>query len=119
MQKQLLLKSIPELYMLFGVLFYWVSTGTLLNPFAIVLLIVIGWQLYAQKSVSGIIIATIFLLLNLYMVLALISELSEFTSATSNFYQLLIVGTLFLGSNILAGTFMLVKYIKIQSIRIA
>ena len=116
MRTQLLRKSIPELYMLLGILFYWVSTGTLLNPFAIVLLILIGWQLYAQKATTGIAIATIFLLLNLYMVLALISELSEFTTATSNFYELLIVGTLFLGANILASIFMFMKYLKIQSI---
>lgn len=114
MNTQILRKSIPELYMLIGILFYWVSTATLFNPIAMVLLILVGWQVYSQKFVSGIIIASVFLMLNLYMILALVSELLEFSSMTSSFYQLLIVGTLFLGSNIVASIFMTLKYVKTQ-----
>lgn len=118
MNTQTLRRLAPELYMVAGVLFYWISTANFLNPIAIVLLIVLGWQAYTQKFASGIVIATVFLILNLYMVLALLSELSEFTSATSNFYQLLIVGSLFLGCNLLASIFMILKYVKTQVVAI-
>jgi len=114
MNAQTLRSLAPELYMIAGVLFYWVSTANVFNPIAIVLLIILGWQVYTQKFTSGILIASVFLLLNLYMVLALVSELSEFTSATSSFYQLLIVGSLFLGGNLLASFFMILKYVKTQ-----
>lgn len=118
MNAQTLRRVSPELYMIAGVFFYWFSTANLLNPIAIVLLIILGWQVYTQKFWSGILIASVFMMLNLYMVLALVSELSEFTSATSSFYQLLIVGSLFLGGNLLAGFFMILKYIKTQVVAI-
>ncbi len=95
-----------------SVLFYWFFTGTIVNPIAIGLLIILGLQLVFQKPSSGIAIASIFLVLNLFMVLALLSELSEFTEYTTNFYQLLIVGSLYLGLNIWVSSRMILKYTK-------
>ena len=105
-------KSFAEYYLIASVLFYWFFTGTVVNPVAIGLLIILGFQLAFQKSVSGIVIASIFLVLNLFMVFALLSELGEFTEFTANFYQLLIVGSLYLALNIWVSSRMILKYIR-------
>ena len=105
-------RSLPEYYLIASVLFYWFFTATILNPFAIGLLIVLGFQLVYQRGGAGIAIAITFLILNLFMVLALLSELAEFTEFTTGFYQLLIVGSLYLGTNILVSSIMILKYTR-------
>ena len=107
----------PELYLIASVLFYWFFTGTALNFVAIGLLVILGAQLLFQIKISGIIIASIFLLLNLFMTLALLSELREFNEFTPSFYELLIVGMLYLGLNIIISSYMIIKYIKRQDLK--
>ena len=102
----------PEIYLVCATLYYWSLTSTLFNPIAIGLLTVLMYQILRPSLTLGLVIATIFLLLNLYMVLALISELSEFTAANSDSLQLLIFGSLFLGINLIAGTLMCWKYVR-------
>ena len=114
MNVKVLRRHLPELYLLFAVLFYWVSS-TFINPIALVLFVMVGAQLYFKKPITGVLIASILMLLNLYMVLALISELSEFEEYVAGFWKLLIVGSLFLGLNIAAGVAMLLKYSKVQT----
>jgi len=109
--KQLLYIS-PELYLIAATLYYWSLTAHLLNPVAITLLCIIVFQLVFKKTISGLFISGLFIALNLYLVLALISELSEFTLKNKDYYNLLIIGSLFLGINIIAGSFMFWKYIK-------
>lgn len=104
--------SLPEYYLIASVLFYWFFTATILNPFAIGLLIVLGFQLVYQRVGTGIAIAITFLLLNLFMVLALFSELAEFTERTTGFYELLIVGSLYLGANTFVSSMMILKYTR-------
>lgn len=101
---------LPELYLIFAVLYYWILTANLLNPIAIVLLIILIAQVVSKKKGLGLFIGSIFVLLNLYMVFALISELSEFLDRTKNYYYLLIFGTLFLSLNLTVGAMMLWKY---------
>lgn len=102
----------PEIYLIIATLYYWSLTANVFNIFAIVLLSILMFQVITKKEISGIIIASIFVLINLYMVMALISELSEFEILTSGFYQLLVVGSLFLLLNLTAGAFMFWKYFK-------
>lgn len=102
---------LPELYLILAVLYYWSLTSLVINPIALVLLGVLIFQILKKKQVSGIIIALIFILLNFYMILALLSELSEFLEFNDKAQQLAIVGFLYLGFNIVVGSFMLVKYI--------
>lgn len=104
--------NITECYLIASVSFYWFFTATVLNLIAISLLLIVVLQLLNQKKSTGIAIASIFLVLNLFMVLALLSELSEFTEYTSNYYQLLIVGFLYLGLNCWFSTRMIIKYTK-------
>jgi hypothetical protein len=102
---------LPELFILGSVIYYWMASSWL-NPIALVLMLVIGFQIFKQKIVSGILIAIVFILLNLYMVLALISELLEFKSVTTNFKIMLLFGSLYLGLNLFLGFLMLIKYLK-------
>ncbi|WP_144374474.1 hypothetical protein [Winogradskyella sp. PG-2] len=101
----------PELFILGSIIYYWIASSWL-NPIAVVLLLIISFQIFKQKITSGIIITIIFIILNLYMVLALISELSEFESVTTNFKVMLLFGGIYLGLNLLLGFLMLIKYLK-------
>ncbi|WP_339756980.1 hypothetical protein [uncultured Winogradskyella sp.] len=105
---------IPELFLIASVLYYWVLTSNLLNPFAIGLLAILIYQLISEKSTLGIIISGIVICLTLFMVLALISELSDFDAATENFNHLLIFGSLYLGLTLIMAVFMLYKYLKLK-----
>lgn len=105
-------RSSPELYLIAATLYYWFLTSNFLNPIAIALLSVLVYQLLTKKMALGLIISAVFLFLNLYMVLALVSELSEFTTKSESYYQMLVIGSLFLGANILVSSFMIRKYIK-------
>ena len=103
-----------ELYLIGATLYYWFLTSNILNPIAITLLAILTYQLIFKKITLGIIISSIFILLNLYMVLALISELSEFTTATNDYRKLLLFGSLFLGINLIMGFIMLKKNLKLK-----
>ena len=107
----------PELYLIAATIYYWTLTSNLFNPIAIGLLAILIYQITTRKLKLGLIIASVFILLNLYLVLALISELSQFSELNQNATNLLIFGTLFLGLNLCAGTFMFRKYIK-QSLKL-
>jgi len=112
MKAKQLIALAPEIYLVLATFYYWVLTANFFNPFAIVLLIILLYQLIFRKFATGIIIASIFILLNLYMIFALLSELSEFTEPNENYNNLLIVGSLFIGLNLLVGISMLWKYLK-------
>jgi hypothetical protein len=103
---------LPELYLILAVAFYWISTSSKLNPIAIILLVVLIYQIIKRNKVLGLITATLFLVMNAYMILALFSELSEFQEFNSSAQQLAIVGFLYLCFNIIVATIMLIKYIN-------
>ncbi|MDH7448183.1 hypothetical protein [Aquimarina sp. 2201CG14-23] len=102
----------PEIYLICATLYYWFLTSNLFNPIAIILLTILVYQTIYKKLTIGLIIASLFIVLNLYMVLALISELSEFPESNENFMKLLIFGTLFLGINLIVAVYMFWKYVK-------
>jgi threonine/homoserine/homoserine lactone efflux protein len=114
MKIKLLKSHIPELFLIASVIYYWVLTSNLLNPYAIGLLAILIYQLISKKSTLGIIISGIVICLTLFMVLALISELSEFDAATENFNNLLIFGSLYLGLTLIMAGLMLHKYLKLK-----
>jgi hypothetical protein len=116
MKTKELIALTPEFYLILATLYYWILTANLFNPIAILLLLVLLFQLIYKKFASGIIIASIFILINLYMVFALLSELSEFTEPSENYNKLLIFGSLFLGLNLIFGVFMFWKYLKTKII---
>ena len=55
---------IPELFLIASVLYYWVLTSNLLNPFAIGLLAILIYQLISEKSTLGIIISALLYVLH-------------------------------------------------------
>ena len=108
-------KWIPELYLFVSVVFYWISTSTLLNPFAILLVAVLLALFKWEMKILGVIVSLVFLILSLYMVLALLSELSEFPSFSTDSKIMLGVGAAWLGLNIILAFLMLIKWAKHQS----
>ncbi|WP_431158510.1 hypothetical protein [Winogradskyella poriferorum] len=116
MKTKTLLQLSPEIYLVLATLYYWFLTANLLNPFAIFFLVLLAYQIYTEKFITGVIIASLLILINLYLVLALFSELAEFPEPNSNYNYLLIFGSLFIGLNLVAGIFMFFKYIKTKII---
>ena len=106
-----IINSAHELYLIVSALFYWFSS-TPINPIAFVLIAVFTYQAITKKTTSGIIIAIVFLIINLYLTLALISEAREFDVINNNWTQLVIVGSLYIGTNLVLGVIMLIKYAK-------
>ena len=105
---------IPELFLIASVIYYWILTSNLFNPIAIGLLAVFIYQIISRKSTLGLIIAAVFILMNLFMVLALISELSEFEVINQNWKILVIFGSLYLGLNLVLASLMFFKYLKLK-----
>jgi len=110
-----IIKSLPELYLIAAVLFYWFSAANIFNPIAIGLLVVLIFQLVFKKQYLGITIATLFIVINLYLILALVSELREFTEVTNDFLLLIVVGTLFIVLNLIAGTALFRKNVRTRT----
>lgn len=105
---------IPELVLIGSVIYYWTLTSNLLNPFAIGLLCILIYQILSKKATLGMIISSIVIALSLFMVLALISELSEFEIVDQSFKNLMIFGSLYLGLNLVLGSIMFIKYLKLK-----
>lgn len=109
------LKSlIPELFLIASVVYYWTLTSNLFNPYAIVLLAILIFQVVSKKAASGLIISAIVIGLTLFMVLALLSELSEFEVADQNYKNLLVIGSLYLGFTLIMAGLMFYKYLKLK-----
>ena len=104
----------PELYLILATIFYWVSTATLLNPIAFILLVLIVSQLIFNKKGIGIFLASLLIILNLYMFLALFSELSEFSAFTVSAQKLLFIGSGFLILNLVMSIKLLLKHITLH-----
>ena len=104
------LNVIPELYLILAVLYYWSLTVSLLNPVAIILLSVLVYQIITRKQILGIVIATVLIFASGYLILALLSELSEFSEYNDDAKELAIFGFLYLGLNICFGGIMLYRY---------
>jgi len=111
-----ILKSyLSETYLLIAIIYYWSLTAIAANWFALALLVILGILIVTKNKVLGMTIAIFLIIINLYMFLALASELSEFEVFNTDAKKLLGVGALFLGLNLLFSTLMLFKYAKLPS----
>ena len=106
---------IPELFLMASVLYYWVLTPNFLNPIAMGLLALLIYQIIKKNAILGLVISAVVMLLTLFMVLALVSELSEFEVANQNYNNLIIFGSLYLGLNLILAGFMFYKYLKLKT----
>ena len=102
-------RILPEVYFMLSAVYYWTLAGHLVNYIAIGILVVLALQLIFQNKAVGMFIGGLLLLVNLFLVLALVSELREFPSFNAEARQMLIVGTLYLGSNLAMAGYMLFK----------
>lgn len=109
--KTFLLKF-PESILIGSILLYWLAT-TLYNPIAFCLLIAILIQLKLKSKIVGIIVGALFLLASTYMIFALVSELSEFDTFTTDAWQLLLIGSSWLIASLIFSILMLYKYLNL------
>ena len=107
--KQILL-TLPEYYLIVVVLFSWIGPTLNVNPIAIALIIMLTLQIIFKNKITGMIIASLFLLINIYMFFALVSEFREFPTFNADAKQLLFVGLLLFILNLLMAGLMIVKY---------
>jgi len=113
------LLMLANLYIFLSIVYYWIETSSLLNPIAITLVLLFGVHIFIAKKQTKLILPIIFLVVNLYMVLALFSEFSEFSTLSNEALTLLFVGILYLGLNIASAIFILQYHISsnIQVVR--
>lgn len=111
-----ILKSyLSEIYWLLAILYYWSLTALVANWFAIVLLMILGVLLVTKNKILGMTISIFLILINLYLLLALASELSEFIVFNADAKKLLGFGVLFIGINLLFSILLLLKYTQLPS----
>ena len=104
-----------EYFLVLAVLVYWHGTSNLLNPFAIGLLAVLIFQIIFRNKVIGILIPCVLMLLSVYMILALFSEVNEFESFNSDAQRLLFIGLAYFLGTILISFLMIWKYLPKSS----
>jgi len=110
------LKSyLSEIYWLIAILYYWSLTALAVNWFAILLLMILGLLLVTKNKIFGMTISIFLILINLYLLSALASELSEFEVFDADAKKLLGVGVLFIGLNLLFSARLLLKYAQLPS----
>jgi len=102
----------PEYYLIASVIFYWYSTSLIFNPVAIVLMSTLIIQIIFRNKISGILIASAFILASTYMLFAMASELNELSIASSAWENMFFVGLSFLGLNIIMSGLMIFSYAK-------
>lgn len=105
-----ILLQIPEYYL---IVLAFVASCTLpfpVKPVAIVLMVILVLQLIFKNKTTGYIIASFFLIGNIFMLMALTSGLNEFPKFQANAKVLLFGGLLLFGFHLLISGLMLLKY---------
>jgi len=101
----------PEIILLAETLFYWIASSPL-NYIAMGLVMILVLQKVYKNSTAESYISLLFLLLNLYMCLALASELNEATVWSTKATNLLFLGGIILSVGIFSSLAMLAKWMK-------
>ena len=93
----------PEVLFILSVLFYWVSTSNLLNPVALVLMALGLVMLTKRFKPLAVGVGFLYMFINVYLILALISEFREFPAISTDALLMLGVGGLFIALNLFIG----------------
>ena len=109
--KKTLLNS-PEYYLVILIILSGYTPPFSFNPIFIGLTAIVMLQIIFKNKISGIIIGSSFLLINLFMLGALISEFREFATFNSQAKQLLFVGLPLWALNMTASIIIIYKYLK-------
>jgi hypothetical protein len=91
-------KWYPELFLIVSVIIYWALTGTLVNPVAISLFALLVAQLRFKNKIFGIVLSVIFMLLCIYMMLAIFSDIVHLDTFFPNGLLMIAFGVLYFGS---------------------
>ena len=104
----------PELYLILAMIFYWVSTATLLNPITFVLSVCLISQLIFNKKGMGIFLGSLLVILNLYLFFALFSGRIAISVFTISAQKFLFIGSGFITLNILMSIKLLLKHVNLH-----
>ncbi len=104
------LSHLPEYYLIVLVLLSGYTPPISINPFAIVLAFLLVLQVIFKGKATGLAIAGLFIMVNLYMLGALISEFNEFPTFNAGAAALVFGGSGIFILNLLAATAMIFKY---------
>jgi len=107
--KKIIIKS-PEYYLIIVTILSGYSQRFLINPIALGVVAIVILQIVFKNKISGLIISSLFLLVNLFMIGALISEFNEFPTFNNGAKKLLFGGLFILGLNIFVSILMIIKY---------
>jgi hypothetical protein len=77
---------------------------------AITVMVLIGALLLWKNKIYAVVLSSVIVMICLYMILALWSELSEFPTRTADYWEMFAVGHLLLCSTIICAIFMQKKY---------
>jgi len=105
---------LPEYFLIFSTIVYWLSAGWMINPIAIVFLLALGAQLYFKNKNAGIALSVIFSFIFCYLFLALFSDLIKLDNLSEG-YTLLLYGSLYLGLSLCASVAIFFKYLHKSS----
>lgn len=103
---------LPECYIIFVVLFTGFSPPFSIHPLAFIIAAIVALQLFFKNAITGIMLANLFAFINLYMILALLSEFSEFPTFNFDAAKLLFFGLLIILTNLVIVGLMYVNYLK-------
>ncbi len=109
--KQILIK-LPEYYFIVIAILAGYTPPFSFNPIFVGLAFILILQIVFKNKISGILLGSAFLLMNLYMLGALFSEFIEFTEFNNKAKQLLFVGLSLWIWNMLLSVTMIYKYSK-------
>ena len=105
-----ILIHIPEYYLIILAILAGFTPPFSLNPISLGIVFILALQIIFKNKIAGHLIASLFLIGNLVMLLALTAELNEFPRFNAHAKELLFGELLLLGFNILISGLMLVKY---------
>ena len=107
-----MLSNSPEYYLIIVAILAGYSPPFSVDPVAIAVAALIILQILFKNKISGLLIGILFLLVNLFMMGALISEFNEFPTFSTDAKKLLFGGSLLLGINTFISILMIIKYAK-------
>ena len=107
-----LLEVLPESYLIILVLLSGFNLPFSIHPLVLIIAVIVAMQLVFRNAITGIMLANSFILINLYMLLALLSEFSEFPTFNFEAAKLLIVGSLIILTNLFIAGLMFFNYYK-------
>ena len=107
-----LLEVLPESYLIVLVILAGFNPPFSIHPLVLILAAIVILQLIFRNAITGIMLASLFAMTNLYMILAMLSELSEFPTFNSAAAKLLTVGSLIILTNLFIAGLMFFNYLK-------